>query len=54
MSKVLVIAQHADGKLSPAVSKTVSAATAIGGEVVVAVFAETDPGRDRADPCVRA
>ena len=39
MSKVLVIAQHADGKLSPAVSKTVSAAVAIGGEVIVAVFA---------------
>ena len=39
MSKVLVIAQHADGKLSPAVSKTVSAATAIGGEVTIAVFA---------------
>ena len=39
MSKVLVIAQHADGKLSPAVSKTVSAAVAIGGEVHVAVFA---------------
>ena len=39
MSKVLVIAQHADGKLSAAVSKTVSAAVAIGGEVVVAVFA---------------
>jgi len=39
MSKVLVIAQHADNKLSAAVSKTVSAAVAIGGEVVVAVFA---------------
>ncbi len=39
MSKVLVIAQHADGKLSAAVSKTVSAAVAIGGEVHVAVFA---------------
>jgi len=39
MSKILVIAQHADGKLSAAVSKTVSAATAIGGEVHIAVFA---------------
>lgn len=39
MSKILVIAEHADGKLSAAVSKTVSAARQIGGEVHVAVFA---------------
>ena len=39
MSKTLVIAEHADGKLSAAVSKTVSAAVQIGGEVHVAVFA---------------
>ncbi len=39
MSKTLVIAEHADGKLSAAVSKTVSAASQIGGEVHVAVFA---------------
>ena len=39
MSKILVIAEHADGKLSAAVSKTVSAASQIGGEVHVAVFA---------------
>ena len=39
MSKILVIAEHADGKLSAAVAKTVSAATAIGGEVHLAVFA---------------
>ena len=39
MSKILVIAEHADGKLSAAVSKTVSAASKIGGEVHVAVFA---------------
>ncbi|MGQ0700207.1 MAG: electron transfer flavoprotein subunit alpha/FixB family protein [Panacagrimonas sp.] len=38
-SKILVIAEHADGKLSAAVSKTVSAASKIGGEVHVAVFA---------------
>ncbi|HKY92479.1 MAG TPA: FAD-binding protein [Nevskiaceae bacterium] len=39
MSKVLVIAEHADGKLNAAVSKTVACAAKIGGEVVVAVFA---------------
>ncbi len=39
MSKILVIAEHADGKLSAAVSKTVAAAGQIGGEVHVAVFA---------------
>lgn len=39
MPKILVIAEHADGKLSAAVSKTVSAASQIGGEVHVAVFA---------------
>ncbi|WP_420466402.1 electron transfer flavoprotein subunit alpha/FixB family protein [Panacagrimonas sp.] len=39
MSKILVIAEHADGKLSAAVSKTVAAAAQIGGEVHVAVFA---------------
>lgn len=39
MSKTLVIAEHADGKLSAAISKTVSAAAQIGGEVHVAVFA---------------
>ncbi|MGQ0622245.1 MAG: electron transfer flavoprotein subunit alpha/FixB family protein [Panacagrimonas sp.] len=39
MSKILVIAEHADGKLSAAVSKTVAAASQIGGEVHVAVFA---------------
>ncbi|MGQ0618408.1 MAG: electron transfer flavoprotein subunit alpha/FixB family protein [Panacagrimonas sp.] len=39
MSKTLVIAEHADGKLSAAVSKTVAAAAPIGGDVHVAVFA---------------
>ncbi|MGQ0699218.1 MAG: electron transfer flavoprotein subunit alpha/FixB family protein [Panacagrimonas sp.] len=39
MSKILVIAEHADGKLSAAVSKTVSVASQIGGDVHVAVFA---------------
>ncbi|HEX4871882.1 MAG TPA: electron transfer flavoprotein subunit alpha/FixB family protein [Nevskiaceae bacterium] len=39
MSKVLVIAEHADGKLNAGVSKTVAAAQKIGGEIHVAVFA---------------
>jgi electron transfer flavoprotein alpha subunit len=39
MSKILVIAEHADGKLSAAVAKTVAAASQIGGDVHVAVFA---------------
>jgi electron transfer flavoprotein alpha subunit len=39
MSKILVIAEHADGKLSAAVSKTVAAAAKIGGDIHVAVFA---------------
>ncbi|HUP90733.1 MAG TPA: FAD-binding protein [Solimonas sp.] len=40
MSKILVIAEHADGKLSAAVSKTVAAAEKVGGEIHVAVFAQ--------------
>lgn len=44
MSKILVIAEHADGKLSAAVSKTVSAASQIGGEVHIAVFAVDGAG----------
>ena len=39
MSKVLVIAEHADGKLNAGVAKVLSAATAIGGEVHVVVYA---------------
>ena len=38
MSKVLVIAEHADGKLNAGVAKVVSAASQIGGEVHVVVF----------------
>lgn len=39
MSKILVIAEHSDGKLSNATSKTLTAAQKIGGEIEVAVFA---------------
>ncbi|KRG87156.1 electron transfer flavoprotein subunit alpha/FixB family protein [Stenotrophomonas sp. CW117] len=46
MSKILVIAEHLDGKLNSAVAKTVSAAAAIGGDIDVLVLA--------ADPAVIA
>ena len=39
MSKILVVGQLADGKLNASVSKVLSAAKAIGGEVHVALFA---------------
>jgi electron transfer flavoprotein alpha subunit len=40
MSKILIVAEHADGKLNPATAKCVSAASRIaGGSVTVAVFA---------------
>ncbi|ALJ27074.1 electron transfer flavoprotein subunit alpha/FixB family protein [Stenotrophomonas acidaminiphila] len=42
MSKILVIAEHLDGKLNSAVAKTVSAAAAIGGDIDVLVLA-ADP-----------
>ncbi|WP_182336112.1 electron transfer flavoprotein subunit alpha/FixB family protein [Stenotrophomonas acidaminiphila] len=42
MSKILVIAEHLDGKLNNAVAKTVSAAAAIGGDIDVLVLA-ADP-----------
>lgn len=38
MSKTLIVAQHADGKLNAGTAKVVAAAAAIGGEVSVAVF----------------
>lgn len=41
MSRVLLIAEHADGKLNPSTAKSVSCATAI-GETVVAVFGDGD------------
>ncbi|SEQ99696.1 electron transfer flavoprotein alpha subunit [Solimonas aquatica] len=39
MSKILVIAEHAEGKLNASVSKTLAAAAKIGGEVDVLVLA---------------
>ncbi|MES2885529.1 MAG: electron transfer flavoprotein subunit alpha/FixB family protein [Pseudomonadota bacterium] len=39
MSKILVIAEHADGKLNAGVAKVIAAATPIGGEVHVLVLA---------------
>ena len=42
MSKILVIAEHLDGKLNSAVAKTVSAAAAVGGDIHVLVLA-ADP-----------
>jgi len=42
MAKILVIAEHLDGKLNSAVAKTVSAAAAIAGDIDVLVLA-ADP-----------
>lgn len=39
MTKILIVAEHAEGKLNNGVAKTVSAAKGIGGEIHVAVFA---------------
>jgi len=44
MSKVLVIAEHADGKLNAGVAKVVSAAAAIGGDVHVVVYSTAGAG----------
>lgn len=44
MSKILVIAEHLDGKLNNAVAKTVSAATAVGGDIDVLVLAADPAG----------
>jgi electron transfer flavoprotein alpha subunit len=40
MSKILVIGQQADGKLSSSVAKVVSAAKLVGGDIEVAIFAK--------------
>ncbi|GIX35888.1 MAG: electron transfer flavoprotein subunit beta [Lysobacteraceae bacterium] len=44
MSKILIIAEHLDGRLNPATAKCVSAAQAIGGEIHVAVLAADPSG----------
>jgi electron transfer flavoprotein alpha subunit len=43
MSKILIIAEHLDGKLNPSTAKCVSAAKAVGGDIHIAVLA-ADPG----------
>lgn len=40
MTKVLVIAEHAGGKLNASTAKCVKAASALGGDIAVAVFSE--------------
>ncbi|MBV8063173.1 MAG: electron transfer flavoprotein subunit alpha/FixB family protein, partial [Nevskia sp.] len=44
MSKILIIGQQADGKLSSSIAKVVTAAKAIGGEIDVAIFARYGSG----------
>ena len=39
MTKILIVAEHAEGKLNNGVARTVAAAKGIGGEIHVAVFA---------------
>ena len=39
MSRILVIAEHAAGRLNPSTAKVVSCARAIGGEIEVLVLA---------------
>lgn len=41
MSKILVIAQHDGKQLSPATARAIACAQAIGGEITVAVFAQS-------------
>jgi electron transfer flavoprotein alpha subunit len=44
MTQILIVADHADGKLNAGVAKTVAAAQAIGGEIHVAVLAASGQG----------
>lgn len=39
MNKILVVAEHLDGKLNPATARCVTAAVKIGGDIHIAVFA---------------
>ena len=39
MSRVLIVAEHANGKLNPATAKCVSCATAVGGDIDILVLA---------------
>jgi electron transfer flavoprotein alpha subunit len=40
MSKILIIGQQADGKLSSSIAKVLTAAKAIGGDIDIAIFAK--------------
>ena len=42
MSKILIIAEHANGQLNPSTAKCLTAAKQIGGDIDIAVFA-ADP-----------
>lgn len=44
MTQILIVADHAEGKLNAGVAKTVAAAQAIGGDIHIAVFAESGQG----------
>ncbi|MFA5938802.1 MAG: electron transfer flavoprotein subunit alpha/FixB family protein [Sinimarinibacterium sp.] len=44
MSKILIVAEHAEGKLNAGIAKTVSAAKGVGGEIHIAVFAADAAG----------
>ncbi len=43
MSKILVVAEHLDGKLNPSTARTVSAAQALGPETIDVVVLAADP-----------
>ncbi|MBD9468865.1 electron transfer flavoprotein subunit alpha/FixB family protein [Pseudoxanthomonas sp. PXM01] len=49
MAKVLVIAEHLDGKLNASTAKTVSAAAAVGAEAIDVVVLAADPATVAAD-----
>jgi electron transfer flavoprotein alpha subunit len=44
MSKILIIGQQAEGKLSSSIAKVVSAAKLVGGDIEVAIFAKDGSG----------
>ena len=44
MSKILIIGQQADGKLSSSIAKVVAAAKLVGGDIEVAIFAKDGSG----------
>ena len=44
MSKILIIGQQADGKLSSSIAKVVAAAKLVGGDIEIAIFAKDGSG----------